>query len=174
MDHHASFIIPRTLCSLSIENGNSRHPRCFSTCMPEGGAIVQTDRSLTPDDSPGLALLVTFPEIQLSRLIGKTLGGSRRAAAPSAAHREERHRTWWGSALLPSFCFLAVTHSLQDLSSLTRGWTQTTAIKVPSPNYWTSKEFPWWSSLDFGDNKGHFGGTLLLLTFWGNRRLIVF
>ena len=73
MDHHAGFITHMTLCSLDIENGNSRHPRCFSTCMLEGGAIVQTDSSLTPEKSPGLALLVAFPEIQLSRCIGKSL-----------------------------------------------------------------------------------------------------
>ena len=29
---------------------------------------------------------------------------------------------------------------LQDLSSLTRHWTQATAVKAPSPNHWTTRE----------------------------------
>ena len=39
------------------------------------------------------------------------------------------------------FC-LAAPRSLQDLSSLARDWSQATAVKVPSPNHWTAREFP--------------------------------
>ena len=46
------------------------------------------------------------------------------------------------SHLTRSLFFLAALHSLQDLSSLTRDWTQTTAVKVPSPNHWTARELP--------------------------------
>ena len=31
---------------------------------------------------------------------------------------------------------------LQDLSSLTRNWIQALAVKVPSPDHWTTREFP--------------------------------
>ena len=40
------------------------------------------------------------------------------------------------------FFFLAATHSLRDLSSLIRNQTQPTAVKAPSPNHWTAREFP--------------------------------
>ena len=39
-------------------------------------------------------------------------------------------------------CFLAIPCGLCDLSSLTRGWTRATAVKAPSPNHWTTREFP--------------------------------
>ena len=38
--------------------------------------------------------------------------------------------------------FFAVPRSLWDLSSPTRSWTWATAVKVPSPNPWTTREFP--------------------------------
>ena len=38
--------------------------------------------------------------------------------------------------------FLAALHGLQDLSSPTRDWTWALAVKVPSPNHWTAREFP--------------------------------
>ena len=41
-----------------------------------------------------------------------------------------------------SFLFLALLHVLQDLSSLTRDWTQALAVKALSPNHWTAREFP--------------------------------
>ena len=34
----------------------------------------------------------------------------------------------------PIFFFLVAPHGLQDLSSLSRGWTQDTTVKAPSPN----------------------------------------
>ena len=33
-------------------------------------------------------------------------------------------------------------HNLWDLSSLTRDGTWTPAVKVPSPNHWTTRDFP--------------------------------
>ena len=49
------------------------------------------------------------------------------------------------------FFFLATLCSLQDLSSLTRDWTPAPAMKAPSPNHWTSREFPefhlFWSQI---------------------------
>ena len=47
-----------------------------------------------------------------------------------------------------SFCFVLLllffgsAGSLWDLSSLTRDQTQATAVKVPSPNHWTTRELP--------------------------------
>ena len=41
-----------------------------------------------------------------------------------------------------SFFLLAMPCSLQDLSSPTRERTQATAVKAPSPNHWTAREFP--------------------------------
>ena len=38
--------------------------------------------------------------------------------------------------------FVFLLQNLQDLSSLTRDWTQVLAVKVPSPNHWTAREFP--------------------------------
>ena len=40
------------------------------------------------------------------------------------------------------FFFFAILRGLQDLSSLTRDRTQAMAVKAPSPNYWTVREFP--------------------------------
>ena len=41
------------------------------------------------------------------------------------------------------FCFvLAAPCSWRDLSSPTRDWTWATAVKAPSPNQWTTREFP--------------------------------
>ena len=37
--------------------------------------------------------------------------------------------------------FLATLYILQDLSSPTRDWTQAPAVKVVSPNPWTTREF---------------------------------
>ena len=37
---------------------------------------------------------------------------------------------------------MAAPHGLQDLSSPSRDSTQATAVKVPSPNHWTAREFP--------------------------------
>ena len=39
------------------------------------------------------------------------------------------------------FFFLATLYILQDLSSPTRDWTQAPAVKVVSPNPWTTREF---------------------------------
>ena len=39
------------------------------------------------------------------------------------------------------FSFLAVLHSLWDLSSPTREWTQVPAVKAPSPHHWPTKVF---------------------------------
>ena len=47
------------------------------------------------------------------------------------------------------YLFLAVPLSLWDLSSLTRNWTKSTAVKVPSPNQWTTREFPLTFALDY-------------------------
>ena len=38
--------------------------------------------------------------------------------------------------------FLAVLHSLWDLSSPTRDQTSVPAVRVPTPNVWTIVEFP--------------------------------
>ena len=38
--------------------------------------------------------------------------------------------------------FLAVLHSLWDLSSPTRDQTGVPAVKMPSPNVWTTMESP--------------------------------
>lgn len=40
------------------------------------------------------------------------------------------------------FYFLDASHSLQNLSSPSRDWSQATVVEVPSPNHWTAKEFP--------------------------------
>ena len=40
------------------------------------------------------------------------------------------------------FCFLAVPCGLWDLSSLIRDRTQGTAVRAPSRNNWTAREFP--------------------------------
>ena len=37
---------------------------------------------------------------------------------------------------------MAMPHSLQDLSSLTRDQTHAPAVEARSPNYWTTREFP--------------------------------
>ena len=37
---------------------------------------------------------------------------------------------------------MATPWSLQDLSSLTRDWTRSLAVIAPTPNHWTSREFP--------------------------------
>ena len=37
---------------------------------------------------------------------------------------------------------MATLHSSWDLSSLTRNRTQALALKAPSPNHWTAKDFP--------------------------------
>ena len=42
------------------------------------------------------------------------------------------------------FFFPATPYGLQDLSSPTRDQTQTLAVKAPSPNHWTAREFPKW------------------------------
>ena len=42
------------------------------------------------------------------------------------------------------FFFLAALNGFWDLSSLTRGWTQALAVKVPSPNHWAAREFQHW------------------------------
>ena len=39
------------------------------------------------------------------------------------------------------YLFLTRLQSLQELSSLTRDWTQTTAVKALSHNHWTTREF---------------------------------
>ena len=41
----------------------------------------------------------------------------------------------------------AVPCSLQDLSSLTRDWTQAWAVKALSPNHWSTREFSFGCSL---------------------------
>ena len=43
-----------------------------------------------------------------------------------------------------SLFFLAVPWGLWGLSSPTRDWTLALAVKVLSPNHWTSREFPCW------------------------------
>ena len=40
---------------------------------------------------------------------------------------------------------------LQDLSSLTRDWTQAPAVKEPCLNHWTTRELPWISFLRLND-----------------------
>ena len=45
--------------------------------------------------------------------------------------------------ILFNFCiYFAMPWGLQDLSSLTRDWTQAPEVTVPSPDHWTAKEFP--------------------------------
>ena len=43
--------------------------------------------------------------------------------------------------ILCFFFFLAAPHSLRDLNTLTRDQTQAPAVKAPSLNHWTAKEF---------------------------------
>ena len=55
--------------------------------------------------------------------------------------------SWLLLACLPSlflsfFFNLATSHSLWDLSSLTRDQAQAPAKKASSPNHWTTREFP--------------------------------
>ena len=38
--------------------------------------------------------------------------------------------------------FIGTCHAMRDLSSLTRDRTQALAVKVLSPNHWTTREFP--------------------------------
>ena len=40
------------------------------------------------------------------------------------------------------FFFLAALRGLRDLSSPTRDWTWAPAVKAPSPNHWTARDFP--------------------------------
>ena len=44
--------------------------------------------------------------------------------------------------LIFNFYILVTLCGLQDLSSLTRDQTQAPAVKAPSPNHWTTREFP--------------------------------
>ena len=46
---------------------------------------------------------------------------------------------WHFSSVALSFSFFL--HDLQELSSLTRDWTCTTAVKELSPNHWTARKF---------------------------------
>lgn len=46
------------------------------------------------------------------------------------------------SVKFKGFFFLAALYSSWDLSSLTRNRTQALAVKAPSPNHWTAKDFP--------------------------------
>ena len=55
---------------------------------------------------------------------------------------------------LKAFFFLATLCSLQDLSSLTRDRTWAMAVKAPSPNHWTTREFPPVKDLKMGDSPG--------------------
>ena len=48
---------------------------------------------------------------------------------------------------LPLSLFLAMLPGLQDLSSPTRDRTRGLAVKAPSPNHWTTMDFPLWSPL---------------------------
>ena len=43
---------------------------------------------------------------------------------------------------LLAFFFLTIPWSLQYLSSLTRDWTQASAVKALNSNHWTTREFP--------------------------------
>ena len=43
---------------------------------------------------------------------------------------------------------------MQDLSSLTRDRTWAMAVKAPSPNHWTTREFPPVKDLKMGDSPG--------------------
>ena len=52
------------------------------------------------------------------------------------------------------FFLLAILCSLQDLSSLTRDRTWAMAVKAPSPNHWTTREFPPVKDLKMGDSPG--------------------
>ena len=54
-------------------------------------------------------------------------------------------KEWVTTGLVLKTCYLlssAMPPGLQDLSSLTRNWTWTPAMKVPSPNQQTIREFP--------------------------------
>ena len=44
----------------------------------------------------------------------------------------------------PFFNFLATLLGLRDLSSPTRDGTRARALKAPSPNHWTAREFPFY------------------------------
>ena len=62
-------------------------------------------------------------------------------------HTYMKIHSWHGICTLPTkffffFFFLAVLHALKDLHSLTRVWTQATAVKAPSPNHWTARGLP--------------------------------
>ena len=51
------------------------------------------------------------------------------------------------------YYFLIWPYSLQDLSSLTRDWTQVPAMKAPSPIHWTTREFPIHTLLITGEGR---------------------
>ena len=55
-----------------------------------------------------------------------------------------RHRGWQGSGLQQRdlFFFFGLTTRFVDLRSPIRDWTWAPAVKVPSPNHWTAREFP--------------------------------
>ena len=54
----------------------------------------------------------------------------------------------WKSRYPSFFLCLATPWGLWCLSSLTRNWTQATAVKAPSLNHWTARESPRYPSLD--------------------------
>ena len=96
------------------------------------------------------------PELHLSQPLcqkGREIGGVGFGKAPI----QHKQAPWWLSGAnsgdqgsyspeksVHSLFFppLAAPCGLQDLSSLTRDQTQAPAVKVPSPNHWTTKEFP--------------------------------
>ena len=50
------------------------------------------------------------------------------------------HHHW---IVWPKLCFfLTMPHGLQNLSFLTRDWTQASSVEVPCPNHWIAREFP--------------------------------
>ena len=65
---------------------------------------------------------------------------------------------FWGGGVCCFFLHcLATLHSLQNLSSPTRDQTRAPAVRAPSPNHWTTREFP-----SHGVLKDKFGNSLPL------------
>ena len=77
------------------------------------------------------------------------------ADANVSTYEEEGHfhfpgkdTSLWKLSLLFLSFFIAIWHGLGYLNSPTKDWTWASEVKAPSPNSWTTREFPYQSSCD--------------------------
>ena len=79
-----------------------------------------------PGDLPNPGIEPGFPALLADSLLSEPPGKPQNVKAKNSKF---------------SFC-VVVLHSLQNLSSPVKGWTWDPALKAPSPNHWTTREFP--------------------------------